>query len=40
MVVSYKEVQNLAGYTVLVSELQQVIDELDGGKYKRVMLDE
>lgn len=35
VVVSYKEVQNLAGYTSLVYELEQVLRDLDQGKYKR-----
>jgi ATP-binding cassette subfamily D (ALD) protein 3 len=38
IVVSYKDVQNLAGYTTLIYELKQVLDDLEKGKYKRVML--
>lgn len=38
IVVSYKDVQNLAGYTTLIYELKQVLDDLETGKYKRVML--
>jgi ATP-binding cassette subfamily D (ALD) protein 3 len=34
-VVSYKEVQNLAGYTTLVYELEEVLSDLDEGRYKR-----
>ena len=40
MVVSYKSMQDLAGYTTLVSELETVIDELHADKYERIMLDE
>jgi len=35
IVVSYKEVQNLAGYTSLVYELEEVLVDLGDGKYKR-----
>lgn len=38
IVVSYKEVQNLAGYTSLIYELKEVLDDLDTGKYKRMMV--
>lgn len=38
MVVSYKDVQSLAGYTSLIYELKEVLDDLEGGKYKRVMV--
>ena len=38
IVVSYKDVQNLAGYTTLIYELKEVLDDLEKGKYKRVML--
>jgi ATP-binding cassette subfamily D (ALD) protein 3 len=38
IVVSYKDVQNLAGYTTLIYELKEVLDDLETGKYKRVML--
>jgi ATP-binding cassette, subfamily D (ALD), member 3 len=37
IVVSYKEVQNLAGYTTLVYELKEVIDDLKYGSYARIM---
>lgn len=37
IVVSYKEVQNLAGYTTLVYELKEVIDDLKYGQYARIM---
>jgi len=35
IVISYKEIQELAGYTTLVSELKDVIDQLKGGYYNR-----
>lgn len=35
IVVSYKDVQNLAGYTTLIYELKEVLDDLDQGRYKR-----
>ena len=35
LVVSYKEAQNLAGYTSLVYEMEVVFDDLDHNKYKR-----
>lgn len=38
IVVSYKEVQSLAGYTLLVYELKQVLDDLSTGNYERVMV--
>ena len=38
MVVSYKDVQNLAGYTTLIYEMKEVLDDLSAGKYKRVMV--
>ena len=38
IVVSYKEVQNLAGYTTLIYEIKEVLDDLDNSKYKRVMV--
>eukprot|EP00343_Euplotes_focardii_P008822 CAMPEP_0205826166 /NCGR_PEP_ID=MMETSP0206-20130828/27822_1 /ASSEMBLY_ACC=CAM_ASM_000279 /TAXON_ID=36767 /ORGANISM="Euplotes focardii, Strain TN1" /LENGTH=416 /DNA_ID=CAMNT_0053125885 /DNA_START=722 /DNA_END=1969 /DNA_ORIENTATION=+ len=39
IVVSYKEVQNLAGYTTLVFELEEVLSDLDDGKYKRTLVE-
>ena len=33
IVVSYKDVQNLAGYTTLIYEMKEVLDDLDQGKY-------
>ena len=38
LVVSYKEVQNLAGYTTLVHEMDHVLSNLSDGKYTRVMV--
>ena len=38
IVVSYKEVQNLAGYTTLIHELDEVLSDLSNNKYKRVMV--
>lgn len=38
VVVSYKEVQNLAGYTALIYEVQEVLEDLDRGHYKRAQV--
>ena len=38
VVVSYKDIQNLAGYTTLVHELEEVLVDLNHGKYKRTMV--
>lgn len=38
LVVSYKEIQNLAGFTTLVWEMDEVLKDLSQGKYKRVMV--
>lgn len=35
MVISYKEIQQLAGYTSLVYEMKEVLDDLQAGKYIR-----
>ena len=35
---SYKEVQSLAGYTALIHEMTEVLDDLSNGRYKRVMV--
>lgn len=40
IVVSYKDVQNLAGYTTLIYEMKEVLDDLDQGKYKRMMVNQ
>jgi len=37
LVISYKEIQHLAGYTTLVSEMNDVLAELNTGKYQRVL---
>lgn len=36
VVVSYKEFQSLAGYTSLIYEMKEVLDDLDKGTYKRI----
>ncbi len=38
LVVSYKEVQNLAGYTTLIHEMDEVLNDLSKGQYQRVMV--
>lgn len=38
IVVSYKDVQALAGYTSLIYEMKEVLDDLEMGKYKRAMV--
>ena len=38
IVVSYKDVQNLAGYTTLIYEMKEVLDDLESGHYKRVQV--
>jgi ATP-binding cassette subfamily D (ALD) protein 3 len=38
LVVSYKEIQSLAGYTSLINEMDDVLDDLQIGRYKRVMV--
>lgn len=38
LVVSYKDIQNLAGYTTLVHEMDEVLTDLGDGKYRRIML--
>ena len=35
MTISYKELQNVAGYTHLLDEMQEVLEDLDKGTYKR-----
>jgi len=39
MIVSYKEVQNLAGYTTLINEILVVMDDLAKDKYERNMIE-
>jgi ATP-binding cassette, subfamily D (ALD), member 3 len=38
IVVSYKEVQSLAGYTSLIYELKDVLEDLSQNRYKRIMV--
>jgi len=38
LVVSYKEVQSLAGYTTLIHEMEEVLNDLGEGKYRRIMV--
>jgi len=38
LVVSYKEIQSLAGYTTLVYEMDEVLVDLSKGTYTRVMV--
>jgi ATP-binding cassette subfamily D (ALD) protein 3 len=38
LVVSYKEIQSLAGYTTLVHEMDEVLVDLSKGTYTRVMV--
>jgi len=37
-IISYKELQNLAGYTTLMDELEIVLNDLKEGKYQRRMI--
>ncbi len=36
LVISYKEIQQLAGYTKVVYEIKEVLEDLTKGTYKRV----
>eukprot|EP01017_Pseudomicrothorax_dubius_P039005 TRINITY_DN592_c0_g3_i6.p1 TRINITY_DN592_c0_g3~~TRINITY_DN592_c0_g3_i6.p1 ORF type:complete len:662 (-),score=198.19 TRINITY_DN592_c0_g3_i6:121-2106(-) len=38
LVISYKELQHLAGFTTVVCELDEVITDLEAGKYNRTMV--
>lgn len=38
IVVSYKDIQNLAGYTTLIYEMKEVLDDLEQGHYKRIQV--
>jgi ATP-binding cassette subfamily D (ALD) protein 3 len=40
IVVSYKDLQNLSGYTYLVNELDSVIDDMHNEKFKRTQVNE
>ena len=39
LIVSYKTIQLLAGYTSLIYEMKEVLDDLQEGKYERTMID-
>ena len=39
LVISYKDLQNMAGYTVLINEFQQVLKDLSIGKYVRTQIE-
>lgn len=38
LVISYKEIQNLAGYTTLIYEMKEVLSDLDRGKFIRTQV--
>lgn len=38
VIISYKELQSLAGYTTLMDELDEVLNDLQEGKYQRTMI--
>ena len=38
IVVSYKYMQNLAGYTTLIHEMDEVLDDLRSGTYVRTQV--
>lgn len=38
IVVSYKDVQNLAGYTTLIHEMDEVLIDLNRGKFRRTQI--
>ena len=38
LVVSFKEVQHLAGYTTLIYEMKEVLSDLDKGKFVRTQV--
>jgi hypothetical protein len=40
MVGSYKDMQNLAGYTLLVKKLDKVIEEVNKGSFVRTQVNE
>ena len=40
IVVSYKDLQNLAGYTTLISEMEEVLTDLKNGRFKRTQVTE
>ena len=40
MVISYKDLQNLAGYTYLVKNLDDVVEDINNGNYVRSIINE
>lgn len=38
LVISYKEIQQLAGYTTLVYEMKKVLDDLENGQFVRTQV--
>ena len=38
LVISYKEIQHLAGYTTLVYEMKKVLEDLEGGQFVRTQV--
>ena len=40
LVISYKDMQNLAGYTYLVSKLHTVLEDINQGKFVRTQVNE
>ena len=38
IVVSYKDLQNLAGYTTLISEMDEVLKDLNADRFKRTQV--
>lgn len=40
IVISYKDLQNLAGYTTLISEMDEVLTDLNNGRFKRTQVTE
>lgn len=40
LVVSYKEIQSLAGYSTLIFELKEVFEEIEQGKFERTIISE
>ena len=40
IIISYKEIQNLAGYTALVNEANMVLDDMKKGSFERAIIDE
>lgn len=40
LVISYKEIQQLAGYTTLVYEMKEVLQDLEQGKFVRTQINQ